>query len=106
MRDQSLPNKDFAGELTKWFRRSIWFLTFTAAYTVSPPLLVIAVILSLAFEFALNIDSVQGAMNNFMYDISRRSDPILSDPLGFLINTYFQTQPDYPQVPPLYYYDY
>ena len=43
MRDQSLSNKDFAGEITKWFRRSIWFLTFTAAYTISPPLLVIAV---------------------------------------------------------------
>ena len=43
MGDQSLSRKDFAGELTKWFRRSIWFLTFTAAYTVSPPLLVIAV---------------------------------------------------------------
>ena len=42
-KDQSLSSKDFAGELTKWFRRSIWFLTFTAAYTISPPLMVIAV---------------------------------------------------------------
>jgi len=89
-KDQSLSSKDFAGELTKWFRRSIWFLTFTAAYTISPPLMVIAIILSLAFEFALNINSVQSAMNDFTYDILRRSDPFMADPFGYLMNS-FQT---------------
>ena len=41
--DLSLSQKDFIFELTTWFRRSIWFLGFTAAYTVSPTLLGIAV---------------------------------------------------------------
>lgn len=41
--DLSLSRKDFAAELTKWFRRSIWFLAFTAAYTTSPTLLGITV---------------------------------------------------------------
>ena len=55
MRDQSLSNKDFAGEITKWFRRSIWFLTFTAAYTISPPLLVIAVSIKVILQFLKKI---------------------------------------------------
>ena len=41
--DQSLSHQDFIHELTKWFRRSIWFLAFTAAYTVSPTILIITV---------------------------------------------------------------
>ena len=41
--DLSLSRKDFIFQLTTWFRRSIWFLGFTAAYTVSPTLLGISV---------------------------------------------------------------
>ena len=41
--DLSLSRKDFAAELIKWFRRSIWFLAFTAAYTTSPTLLIVSV---------------------------------------------------------------
>ena len=41
--DLSLSRKDFLSELTKWFRRSIWFLLFAGAYTTSPPLILVAV---------------------------------------------------------------
>ena len=66
--------------------------------------------MSLAFELALNINSVQDAMNDWMYDITQRSDPILSDPIGFVMNSlYPQNQVGHqfnPQLSQFYYYDY
>ena len=41
--DLSMSRTDFAVELIKWFRRSIWFLAFTAASTQSPTLLLVTV---------------------------------------------------------------
>ena len=48
--DLSLSRKDFFAELSKWFRRSVWFLAFTAAYTVSPTLLIISVSFSVSAQ--------------------------------------------------------
>ena len=55
--DQSLSHHDFIHELTKWFRRSIWFLAFTAAYTVSPTILIITVSLSKTLLLSFSIVS-------------------------------------------------
>ena len=93
--DLSLSRKDFIFQLTTWFRRSIWFLGFTAAYTVSPTLLGIAVILSLLFELALNMDVIRNEMNAFMYDFSRRSEPFLNDPISTLTRLLYPEQPMY-----------
>ena len=41
--DQSLSRRDFLIELSTWFRRAIWFLVYTAAYTLSAPLALVAV---------------------------------------------------------------
>ena len=93
--DLSLSRKDFIFQLTTWFRRSIWFLGFTAAYTVSPTLLGIAVILSLLFEVALNMDVIRNEMNQFMYDFNRRSEPFLNDPISTLTRLLNPEQPMY-----------
>ena len=41
--DKPLSKHDFLYEIKHWFRRAIWFLGFTAAYTLSPTILFLTV---------------------------------------------------------------
>jgi hypothetical protein len=48
--DKPLSKKDFLYEIKHWFRRAIWFLGFTAAYTLSPTILFLTVCLLCSFD--------------------------------------------------------
>ena len=41
--DKPVSKQDFLYEIKHWFRRAIWFLGFTAAYTLSPTILLLTV---------------------------------------------------------------
>ena len=44
IQNQALSRSDFIPELEHWFRRTIWFLGFSAVWTLSPSLAIITVI--------------------------------------------------------------
>ena len=44
IQNQALSRSDFVPELSHWFRRTIWFLGFSAVWTLSPSLGIITVI--------------------------------------------------------------
>lgn len=64
--DQSLSRQDFILELTSWFRRSVWFILYTGAYTVSPALVLLAILFSLLFELVINFSDVKMTLTDFM----------------------------------------
>ena len=43
VQNQALSRSDFVPELSHWFRRTIWFLGFSAVWTLSPSLAIITV---------------------------------------------------------------
>ena len=43
IQNQALSRSDFVPELSHWFRRTIWFLGFSAVWTLSPSLGIITV---------------------------------------------------------------
>ena len=57
--DGSLSRKDFVLNLTTWFRRTVWFLGFTAALTASAPLFLITAALAIVFELVYNVTNAR-----------------------------------------------
>ena len=55
--DQSLRRSDFIPELNHWFRRTIWFLGFSAIWTLSPSLAIITVTESQSGSYLLKFGS-------------------------------------------------
>ena len=45
--------------LTTWFRRTIWFLGFTAALTASAPLFLTTAALAVVFELVYNVTNAR-----------------------------------------------
>ena len=54
-----MSRKDFVLNLTTWFRRTVWFLGFTAALTASAPLFLITAALAIVFELVYNVTNAR-----------------------------------------------
>ena len=89
------PWQDFIIELTTWFRRAIWFLGFTAAFTASAPLFVLTAVLAAVFELLYNVTNARAYWDSVSeYDfLSEHSDDIGN--IDY-INRLDLTAPSYP----------
>ena len=75
--DGSLSRKDFIIELTTWFRRAIWFLGFTAAFTASAPLFLLTAVLAGVFELLYNVTNARAYWDSVAeYGVAEHSDDI------------------------------
>ena len=76
---QLCPCQDFIIELTTWFRRTIWFLGFTAALTASAPLFLLTAVLAAVFELVYNVTNARAywdSVSEYGYGASEHSDDI------------------------------
>ena len=63
--------------MTTWFRRAIWFLGFTAAFTASAPLFILTAVLAGVFELLYNVTNARDYWDSVAeYGLAEHSDDI------------------------------